>query len=195
METKTKSKKKILLFLLCAILLIAASVLGTLAYLTSTPDSITNTFTFGKVAIDLTKTSGTEYKIIPGISIDKDPTVTVKADSEECYLFVKLSEGNWPAVQTEDGARKVGYVLADGWESLGGENNSGIYTRKIDAATAKAGTTFPVLKDNAITVHSSLTQEDIESITGETTLTATAYAIQSAGFNSAEEAWTAAAFA
>ena len=45
-------KFKALLVVACALLLVAASVFGTMAYLTST-DTVTNTFTVGKVAIKL----------------------------------------------------------------------------------------------------------------------------------------------
>lgn len=47
-----KTKSKALFLMLCAVLLVAASVLGTMAYLTST-DEVVNTFTVGSVAIKL----------------------------------------------------------------------------------------------------------------------------------------------
>ena len=47
-----KTKSKALLMTLCAVLLVAASVLGTMAYLTST-DEVENTFTVGNVKIAL----------------------------------------------------------------------------------------------------------------------------------------------
>ena len=47
-----KKKTKALMLVLCAVLLVTASVLGTMAYLTST-DQVVNTFTVGKVAITL----------------------------------------------------------------------------------------------------------------------------------------------
>lgn len=43
-----KTKSKALLLTLCAVLLVAASVLGTMAYLTSSAE-VKNTFTVGKV--------------------------------------------------------------------------------------------------------------------------------------------------
>ena len=45
-----KKTKKALLLSLCAVMLVTASVLGTMAYLTST-DEVVNTFTVGNVAI------------------------------------------------------------------------------------------------------------------------------------------------
>lgn len=95
-------KTKVLLTLACAVLLVAASVMGTMAYLTST-DSVQNTFTVGNVQISLDEAKvGTDgkaligekaervkansYKLMPGHEYDKDPTVTVKAGSEESYI-------------------------------------------------------------------------------------------------------------
>jgi predicted ribosomally synthesized peptide with SipW-like signal peptide len=55
MKTKMNNKVKALLMACCAVLLVFASVLGTLAYLTDTTEKVTNTFTVGKVDISLDK--------------------------------------------------------------------------------------------------------------------------------------------
>lgn len=95
-------KTKVLLILACAVLLVAASVMGTLAYLTST-DKVENTFTVGQVHIKLDEAevdengkalTGTEakrvqensYNLLPGHEYDKDPTVTVLKGSEPSYI-------------------------------------------------------------------------------------------------------------
>ena len=98
-----KTKSKALLLTLCAVLLIAASVLGTMAYLTSTA-KVENTFTVGKVEIKLDETDVTNptgprvqansYKLMPGTTYTKDPTVTVKAGSEESYVRMKVTFNN-----------------------------------------------------------------------------------------------------
>lgn len=98
-----KTKSKALLLTLCAVLLIAASVLGTMAYLTSTA-KVENTFTIGKVEIKLDETDVTNptgprvtansYKLMPGTTYTKDPTVTVKAGSEESYVRMKVTFNN-----------------------------------------------------------------------------------------------------
>lgn len=98
-----KTKSKALLLTLCAVLLVAASVLGTMAYLTSS-DTVTNTFTVGKVEIKLDETDVTNptgprvkansYKLMPGTTYTKDPTVTVKAGSEESYVRMKVTFNN-----------------------------------------------------------------------------------------------------
>ena len=82
-------KKKSLALLLAIAIVVVGVVAGTLAWLTDKTAPVTNTFTTSDIDIDLTETEA-EYKMIPGWSIDKDPTVTVKAGSEACYLFVKL---------------------------------------------------------------------------------------------------------
>ena len=102
-----KTKSKALLLTLCAVLLVAASVLGTMAYLTST-DTVTNTFTVGKVEIKLDETDVTNptgprvqansYKLMPGNTYTKDPTVTVKAGSEESYVRMKVTFNNAAAL-------------------------------------------------------------------------------------------------
>ena len=98
-----KTKSKALLLTLCAVLLIAASVLGTMAYLTST-DTVTNTFTVGNVEIKLDETDVTDpngprvkansYKLMPGTTYTKDPTVTVLKGSEESYVRMKVTFNN-----------------------------------------------------------------------------------------------------
>lgn len=103
-----KTKSKALLLTLCAVLLVAASVLGTMAYLTST-DTVTNTFTVGKVEIKLDeakvnadgipvegadRVTANSYKLMPGTTYTKDPTVTVKAGSEESYVRMKVTFNN-----------------------------------------------------------------------------------------------------
>lgn len=103
-----KTKSKALLLTLCAVLLIAASVLGTMAYLTSTA-KVENTFTIGKVEIKLdeakvnadgipeegaARVQANSYKLMPGNTYTKDPTVTVKAGSEDSYVRMKVTFNN-----------------------------------------------------------------------------------------------------
>lgn len=110
---KAKTKTKALLMSLCAVLLVAASVLGTMAYLTDSKD-VKNTFTVGNVAIKLDEAkvdeNGTqvvdkdgnpvarvtenEYKLLPGHTYTKDPTVTVLAPSVKSYVRMKVTFNN-----------------------------------------------------------------------------------------------------
>lgn len=110
---KAKTKTKALLMSLCAVLLVAASVLGTMAYLTDSKD-VKNTFTVGNVAIKLDEAkvdeNGTQvvdkdgnpvarvtrnaYKLLPGHTYVKDPTVTVLTPSVESYVRMKVTFNN-----------------------------------------------------------------------------------------------------
>ena len=101
-------KKKTVAFVLAMVLVFAVTVGITVAYLTST-DNVKNTFTVGSVKIDLDEakvnTDGTavapaervnanEYKLMPGHTYTKDPTVTVLKGSEESYVRMKVTFNN-----------------------------------------------------------------------------------------------------
>lgn len=179
---------KVFLSLLALVLVAGCAVGGTIAWLTATTDPVVNTFTYGKIKIDLAETTGTEYKIIPGVNISKDPKVTVKADSEACWLFVKVAEeGTFVA-------DKVTYSIAEGWKVLDATNHPGVYYREVDAVTADTNfnvlagdTTYP---NGVVTVSENLTKKDIKGLT-ETRpqLIFTAYAVQKDGINTAADAW------
>lgn len=87
-------KKKTILVAAIAVMLVAALVVGgTLAYFTDKSDAKMNTFTMGNVGIDLTETAwhaNDDYTLIPGKFYDKNPTITVDADSQDAYVFLKL---------------------------------------------------------------------------------------------------------
>lgn len=182
---------KVFLSLLALVLVVGCAVGGTIAWLTATTEPVVNTFTYGKIKIELAETTGTKYKIIPGVNISKDPKVTVKAGSEACWLFVKVGEANWPTFTDKDG-RKVSYTIATGWKELPGE--SGVYYREVEAVTADTGfyvlagdTTYP---NGVVTVSENLTKAEVNSVAAtQPTLTFTAYAVQKDGISTAAEAW------
>ena len=188
-----KTLRKVLPVLALVLVVAVASVGGTLAWLKVATDPVTNTFTVGNINIDLTETTGNNYKIIPGVDIAKDPKVTVKANSEACWLFVKVEEANWPNDMETIGdettgterVRKVNYALDTDWLGVPGTNN--VFYREVSATTTN--TDFAVLKDNEVTVSSSLTKAEANAISGTPTLTFTAYAIQKDGFDTAAKAW------
>lgn len=177
--------------LLALVLVIGCVAGGTVAWLVATTDTVTNTFTYGKINIDLTETTGTSYKIIPGTNIAKDPKVTVAADSEACWLFVKVEEtGTFVA-------DKVTYAIANGWtQGDGTEIPSNVYYREVSVEDAKTGVNYYVLAGNAtypngvITVSADLTKENIPA--ANPTLKITAYAVQQENIADAAAAWEAA---
>ena len=162
-------KKKSLALLLAIAIVVVGAVAGTVAWLTDRTAAVKNTFTTSDITIELTETTGESYKMIPGCTIKKDPKVTVKADSEACYLFVKLEKSaNFDQYMT--------YEMADGWQAL--PEAPGVYYRKVAAATAD--TTFEVLQGNQVSVKGEVTKAQMNALTADTypTLTVTAYASQ-----------------
>lgn len=173
---------KLVVAMLAVTLLIGCAIGGTVAWLTDKTTAVTNTFTYGDINITLAETTGSNYKIIPGVNIEKDPKVTVEKDSEACWLFVKVEEAGTFV------ADKVTYSIADGWTQGDGTNiPENVYYREVGAVTGD--TDFVVLKDNKVTVSNTLTKEDIKSITTNPTLTFTAYAVQKDAVQTAAAAW------
>ena len=169
-------KKKTLALVLALTLLVAGVVGGTLAWLTDRTAEVKNTFTVGDINIDLTETTA-DYKMVPGNTIAKDPTVTVKANSEACWLFVQVTE-------SENLNNFITYTIANGWTKL----QDGVYYREVPASAA--GQTFSVLAGDAVTVKSDVTRTMLETAkTDAPTLTFQAYAIQRDHFATADAAW------
>lgn len=175
---------KTLVALLSLVLLLGCSLGGTLAWLADSTGPVTNTFTVGDIDITLVETTE-DYKIVPGVNIAKDPKVSVEANSEACWLFVKVEEAHWPEATESDGTRKVSYAIADGWEEL--EGVTGVYYRQVGASGNAQE--FNVLADNTVTVSENLTKAEVNSITTNPQLTFTAYAVQMEGVDTPEAAW------
>lgn len=171
-------KKNTLALVLALTLLVAGVVGGTLAWLTDQTAEVKNTFTVGDINIGLTETTA-DYKMVPGNTIAKDPTVTVKANSEACWLFVKVTEST-------DLKDFITYAIAEGWTALPGVD--GVYSREVPASAADQ--TFSVLAGDAVTVNSDVTKEMLTAKDfANPTLTFKAYAVQKDNVASASDAW------
>ncbi len=160
--------KKGLTLVLAIALLVVGVVGATLAWLTSTSDTVVNTFTISGITVNLTETTGTEYKMVPGYDIEKNPKATVVSGSEECWLFVKLEKSvNFDEYLT--------YEMADGWTKVEGTTN--VYARKVESANI--GTAYSVLKGDKVTVKDTVTSGMMATAaSAKPTLTVTAYASQ-----------------
>lgn len=181
-EKRRSVSGKLFVMMLALVLVFGCAVGGTIAWLTAETAPVVNTFTYGDINIELTESTGSDYKIIPGVEIEKDPRVKVKAGSEACWLFVKVEEAG-----TFVGG-KVTYSIANGWTQGDGEDvPKNVYYRELGAATNDIS--FDVLAGNKINVSSDLTKEDIKDITTQPTLTFTAYAVQKDGIANAATAW------
>ena len=175
-------KKKATIAVTALLLVLCFAIGGTLAWLKAETKPVVNTFTYGDINIDLSESENLNLKMIPGNDITKDPKVTVEANSEACWLFVKVEKSDNYADYLAN------YTIADGWNELDGV--AGVYYREVDAATAKDGTSYQVLAEDKVTVLDEVTKSMMEDIKNGTktqpTLTFTAYAVQLDGFNNPE---------
>lgn len=190
-----KNSRKAVVVLLALVLLIGCAVGATIAYLQMKTDPIINTFTSSDVSITLTETEpdGKTAKMVPGATITKNPKVTVVAGSEACYVFVKVDAANGAVLAgKETVADYITYAIEDDWTKL----EDGVYYCVVDAATAKDGTAFNVLKDNQVQVLPTVTKAMMEAAkTNAPSLTFTAYAIQFNHLPNGESATAADAWA
>lgn len=197
---KTRSAMRRMLFTLALVLVVAvASVGGTIAWLTATTAPVTNTFTVGDINITLTETlkpDGTtlapnekwEAKLIPGKEYSKDPKVTVLANSEDCYLFVKVTEPELTGILT--------YTLnTAGWTEGTGDGEGGngvptnVYFRMVSHSAADQS--FELLMNNKVSIDDNVTKGQIDNLdkTKKYEMTFQAYAVQKEGSAEAKDAW------
>ena len=176
--------KKKVLSIVAVVLVLCCAIGGTLAWLTDKSEVVTNTFAPSNIKIELKENTGTQYKMVPGQTIAKDPAAKVLAGSEECWLFVKLEKSeNFDTFMT--------YEMANGWEEVTGA--PGVYARKV--LTANFGTAYSVLKGDQVTVKGTVNEGMMNGLTTANypTLTITAYASQlhknATETFSASEAW------
>lgn len=227
-----KTKSKALLLALCAVLLVVASVLTTLAFLTAT-DKVDNVFTVGSVTLgdnlqngideakvnengqplkkdaetgkdvvvadkkDADRVQANTYKLQPGKTYVKDPTIHVASTSDPCFLFVKIENG---LVQTIDGepvdieaaSEESGYktikeqMSALGWKPVTDSTIvDGIYayvgtaadaTLPLQVAGGEHKTVFNEFKVDG-TVDGTILDQFKEK-----KITVTVYAVQASGF-------------
>lgn len=194
-------KSKAILMVVCAMLLVAASVMGTLAYLTSTA-SVENTFSVGKVAITMDEAKVDEYgelvtnvdakpvervtantyKLVPGHKYIKDPTIHVQAKSENCWVFVKIENGLGVDVTLENMNPKFKPLWVDNTRVDGVYFYENIVPYSVNVTDLVVFDEFTFAND-----------ADPAQYTNAS-IKVTGYAIQADGFTTAEDAWKASGF-
>jgi len=190
-----KNMKKSVAILLAVVLLVGVVIGGTLAWFTDKTQKVKNTFTVGNIDIELKETDSDDedtnanensYKMIPGWTIDKDPTAKVLSGSEYAYLFVKIDKSD--SVDSY-----LDYKIDTAWTALDGV--AGVYYIEIDTAEeinkaftilAAGEATYDEVKytwsDNQVLVKPTVTKVMMDNIEeGKTvapTLDFTAFAVQ-----------------
>lgn len=166
-------KKKSLVMMTATLALVGAVGVGTtLAYMTAQSDEVKNTFTFAEAGIDITldeavvdkltnkaletgerTSTGQDYEnIIPGMVIDKDPTVTIGENSLNCNVFVSVTNAN------QNDELSVTDFNTDSWEAIepaaygmeAADAYTAYYVYKGSAATGEIedGDTFLVVPND-----------------------------------------------
>lgn len=140
---RTFGSKSLALVLAC-ILLVGGVIGGTVAWLTAKTNEVTNVFTTSDINVKLEEDEK-EFKMIPGWTIDKSPRVTVEKGSEDCWLFVEVTESTnlelskYIKYAVNTGTESTAYgVTHGGWTQGTGENGvpTNVYYRKVTGVTA-----------------------------------------------------------
>ena len=212
-------KKKTIALMLVMMMVFGITVGGTIAYLTDSK-TVTNTFTVGnvKIKLDEAKTDiagivpvddnqkeirteeGNEYKLLPGHTYAKDPTVTVLEGSEESYIrmLVTINEQkDLDAIFADnDGAvlsTLLGGVSADWTLVKETENTDDTRTYEFRYKETVAAPDNDVVLDDlfeTITVPGTINNDQLATIS-DLEIGVVAQAIQKDGFANADAAWAA----
>lgn len=206
-----KKVTKALLLTLCALALVAGTILGTLAYLTDR-SSVENTFTVGNVDIKVDETDVDEdgkpiedadrveendYHLIPGQSYVKDPTMTVIKGSEESYVRMMVTITHYNQLKAIFGDNFLPENFASGWDretwpcvgiTDNGDNSVTYefrYHTTVDASNAEEDIVLEPLF-TAINVPGALTGEEMATI-ADMKIIVEGHAIQAATFEADTE--------
>lgn len=170
---------KMLLAVASVFAILVCCISGSLAWLTASSAPSVSAFSVGKIDVTLADDADNAAAVlIPGTTIPRDPRVTVRGGSVDCWLFVRVDAAN--------GAGDcLNWTPADGWSRLESAAKT-VYYREVEASSDDQK--FQVVKDGMLTVKSELTRTELASM-NTPTLSFTAYAVQRAGFDDPAAAW------
>ena len=219
---KKNNLTKALLLMLGAVALVCVSVFSTIAYLSESA-AVSNTFTVGNVSIEMFESpvgtdgkitdeaykngtkkkdsDGNSYHLVPAQEFDKDPSIYVKANSEDCYIFIKASNQIRPIedgnvmrdgeTADTDALTMKEQLIKNGWKEIykiSADQSLYVYTGTVDLTNGTVNTDDDyfagVVKKDAnerkIDLFTTFTvdaQADISKL-GGAKVTITAFAIQ-----------------
>lgn len=199
---------KVMTLVLAFVLVVGASVAGTLAWLTAQTPTVTNTFTSAELFSDngsftlwehkaedtdgdgvytldnSTEVTSNSYNILPGVNIPKDPTVDVVGLEEHAYLYIKVTS-TLPTglTYTIDSANWTALSGYDGVYVYSGSNAENNIVKATNAAPESFEAT--ILTGNQIMV-----ADNYSGTSDGITLSFDAYMVQATGNgDSAADAW------
>ncbi|MCD7785491.1 MAG: DUF3568 family protein [Oscillospiraceae bacterium] len=199
-------KRKIIVSCVAVILAVAMLAGGTFTYLTGESREVVNTITANYNSVELHETDpetgdptqGNEYEIVPGMSDDKDPVVTVNYTLDS-YVYVTVTDITDELIE---------YMIASGWTEItdleSTDANTGAVTKvyyqlvTTEDTDARVNTTMStnsvtvytktleVLENNSISYATSITNEQMLDAGGnlieDLSLTFKAYIMQADPF-------------
>lgn len=207
-KKKRNNSTKIIPLLLALALLVCCGIGGTVAWLMDSTEAVTNTFTIGDINLTLVESPynaannsygnpvqstrenplTNSYPLIPGNSYKKDPKVTVLANSEDCYLFVRMEKIGNPD-------NYLDFTFNDdGWYTYNGEE--GVYYREVSKSASdqswdllkKIDGDFTIKVSDKIVKAGTASGDYIDMPANNPEIKFTAYAVQKANL-SLEKAW------
>ena len=197
--------KKLIVWLLVVILTASTAIGGTLAYLTDR-DSEANVFTVGDVNIDLNEDFSQGSTLVPGITIEKKPTITnigpnkawvwstvavpAKLDSVIDFSGEGAGWGTWMKDTTTTTINNEDYVLY-----------TILHTEALDVGSVTNALFSNVALSPSVdidpdgnwhtVVNGATTDLGWDNADGNPVIYVSAYAIQAEGFGTVEDAYTA----
>ena len=150
--------KKTLTIALSMVLVAAIAVTGTLAFLTDDSEVLINKFKFGNTEVEIAEPTwdaalGEEeaMKVVPGQTVAKDPTVTVKGTEEVyVYAYVNNALADYVTIGAIDDAKWTPVVGLDG-----------LYRYNDTVTPAADGTKLDPLFET-VTISETVTQKMLE---------------------------------
>lgn len=161
-------KKKLLMIIATFGMVMAITVSLTTALLVAESNPVTNLFQPGKITVTLTETKGgsdKQFRVIPGINIEKDPLITVNT-SIKAYVFVKV-ESTLP----QD---SLIYEVDSAWTKLPDVQDT-VYYKVFDKSQTEQTQKF--LKNDQVVVDKHISRTVLKDV-HEAYLMFTPYAIQ-----------------
>lgn len=200
-----KSKlTKVLLLAVTAVALVVVSIMGTMAYLTSSA-AVANSFSIGNVGIQMFESyvtpdgekvnsqegengtrktsSGNVYNLVPAKTYVKDPTIYVDAASEESFLFLKI-RNDIRAIEDQTNTMRS-QLIRNGWVEHHTNQNVIVYVYKYtigaNGTAVESDGTTPMTEIPVFTEFTIAANADTSKY-GGARVSLVAYAIQCSGF-------------
>jgi predicted ribosomally synthesized peptide with SipW-like signal peptide len=153
--------KRRFIVIITASLMCLLAVGGTIAWLTASA-SLANTFTVGKIAISLTEPHWTQdSKLYPGAVIGKDPTISVTANSEDCYVYAMVDNQLNGTV-----SNAVTLNIHTDWTAIRTSGTKTVYRYKAVVPLSNANTTLTPVFTSVSISETTVKEANISSLNG-----------------------------